>query len=81
MFKMALLLLVMLFTIPCSAQKLLSWESLSDVKFTLKFSEEIGLDVTEATFGESLKSLESQQVVIRGFMIPLDPLGTQYVLS
>ena len=81
MLKLTLPLLLLLFTIPSFSQKLLTWESLSDVKFTLKFSEEIGLDATEATFGETVKSFENQQVIIRGYMIPLDPLGTQYVLS
>ena len=74
-------MLLLLFTIPSFSQKLLTWESLSDVKFTPRFSEEIGLEITEATFGESVKMWEDQEVIIRGYMLPLDPLGTQYVLS
>ena len=73
-----LLLIIAQFSL---AQKSLTWDDLTDVKFTLKFSEEIGIEVTEAAFGESLKSLEAQQVILKGFMIPLDPLSTQYVLS
>ena len=78
-----LLIIVLLFTgYQCSiAQKLLTWEALTDVKFTLHFSPELGMEVTEASFGESLKALKDQQVMLKGFMIPLDPLSTKYVLS
>jgi hypothetical protein len=62
-------------------QQLLTWETLGDVKFNKKFDPALGIEVLEADFGESVKKLEKQQVIIKGFMIPLDPLGTQYVLS
>ena len=81
MLKTAIIMLLLLGSLPSFSQKLLTWETLSDVKFTLKYSEEIGLDATHATFGESVKAFENQQVIIKGFMLPLDPLGTQYVLS
>lgn len=64
-----------------SAQQLLTWETLGDVKFTKAFDPGLGIEVLNAVFGGSVQKLENQQVIIRGFMIPLDPLGTQYVLS
>lgn len=62
-------------------QQLLTWETLGDVKFSSIYAEELGTDVTQAAFGPSVKALDNQQVLIKGFMIPLDPLGTKYVLS
>ena len=75
------MLMVLPGAVPCPGQKLLTWEALSDVKFTPRFSEELGIEVLEATFGEGIKALNNQQVIIKGFMIPLDPLCTRYVLS
>lgn len=66
---------------PSFAQKLLSWETLSDVKFIPQFSTELGIEVLEANFGESVEAFNNQQVIVKGFMIPLDPLCTKYVLS
>jgi hypothetical protein len=51
------------------------------VTFSKKYSDEFGIDLLEATFGESVKVLDGQEIIIRGFIIPLDPLGTQYVIS
>ena len=82
MFKLFMVMVVVLSVAGASkGQKLLTWETLSDVKFTPKLSEELGIDVLEATFGEGIKALNNQQVIIKGFMIPLDPLCTRYVLS
>jgi len=75
------MLVVLTGTVPSIGQKLLTWETLSDVKFTPRHSEELGIEVSEATFGETIKALDNQQVIIKGFMIPLDPLCTRYVLS
>ena len=76
-----LMVLIICGSAPIFSQKLLTWETLTDVKFHQRFSAELGIEVTEATFGNSVKAIENQQVIIKGFMIPLDPLGTQYVLS
>lgn len=63
------------------AQQTLTWDQLTDVKFSKNFSAELGIEVLEAAFGASVKALEGKEVIIKGYMIPLDPLGTQYVLS
>lgn len=81
MFRLLFVVLLCMGVEPSYAQKLLTWEALSDVTFTPQFSEELGIEVSEATFGESVKAMANQQVIIKGFMIPLDPLGTVYVLS
>ena len=78
----AVVISIFMITIPSAlGQKLLTWEQLGDVKFTKTFSAELGIEILEATFGTSVKALDNTQVIMRGFMIPLDPLGTKYVLS
>ena len=80
----SLWLIAVLFVMPgttARAQKLLTWEQLGDVKFTKAYSAEMGIELLEASFGTSVKALDNTQVIMRGFMIPLDPLGTKYVLS
>lgn len=63
------------------AQTTLTWDQLTDVKFDKVFSKDLGIEVTKAHFGASMLALDQQEVVIKGYLIPLDPLGTQYVLS
>jgi hypothetical protein len=81
MYHLLTVLLLLMVALPSYAQQLLTWETLGDVKFTPRYSEELGIEVLEAAFGTSVKALDNQQVLIKGFMIPLDPLGTKYVLS
>jgi hypothetical protein len=64
-----------------SAQQSITWDQLTDVKFTKKYAAEFGIELLEASFGPSLKALDGKQVIIKGYIIPLDPLGTQYVIS
>lgn len=68
-------------TTPLFAQSTITWSILSDVKFEKKYSEDLGMDIDEATFGEQVKSFEGKEVTIKGYMIPLDALGISYVLS
>lgn len=63
------------------AQAFLGWEILADVSFESNYSESFGVEVLTATFGEMVSSLEGQEVVLSGYMIPLDAMGTSYVLS
>jgi hypothetical protein len=64
-----------------TGQQTITWAQLTDVKFNKVYSKELGIEILEATFGESVKKLHEQEVILKGYMIPLDPLGTQYVLS
>lgn len=77
-----LILVVVAFTSSVSfAQQSITWDQLTDVKFTKKFSSELGIELLEASFGPSVKALDGKQIIIKGYIIPLDPLGTQYVIS
>ncbi len=63
------------------AQQLVTWDQLTDVQFSKKYSPEAGIELLEASFGPSVKALDGKEILIRGYIIPLDPLGTQYVIS
>jgi hypothetical protein len=77
------ILLVLLTVTPAEshAQQLLNWEQLTDVTFTKEYSADLGIELLKASFGESVKALDGKEVIIKGYIIPLDPLGTQYVIS
>ncbi len=59
----------------------IDWTTLANVKFEQKYSEEIGISYDQATFGTWLLPFSGKHVAITGFIIPLDGLGTTYVLS
>ena len=63
------------------AQQNITWAQLTDVKFTKKYSADLGIELLNASFGESVKALDGKEIIIKGYIIPLDPLGTQYVIS
>lgn len=82
--KMKILLFGLVFLsgiMTLSAQQTITWDQLTDVKFSKVFSAEQGIELLEANFGPSVKALDQKVIIIKGYMIPLDPLGTQYVLS
>jgi hypothetical protein len=63
------------------SQQIVTWDQLTDVKFSKAYSSELGIELLEASFGASVKALNDKEIIIRGYIIPLDPLGTQYVIS
>ena len=63
------------------AQGLIDWTTLADVRFEQVFSEELGIDYDEATFGPFISLFAEKEVKITGYMIPLDGMGVSYVLS
>ena len=63
------------------SQAMIDWFALNDVQFEKVENAELALSYDQATFGEWSKSLDGQEVVISGYMIPMDALGTSYALS
>lgn len=63
------------------SQDFLGWEILADVTFTEAYSETWGINVLTAEFGDIVSSLADKEVVLSGYMLPLDAMGTSYVLS
>lgn len=63
------------------AQTLITWEDLTQVTFTKSFDATLGIELLQATYAQRIKDLNGKQIMIKGYIIPLDPLGTQYVIS
>lgn len=81
MIRTAFILMLTLQVVTGRAQKLLTWDELSEVSFDSHYDAETGIDILTATFSPHLQALDSQVVTLTGFMIPLNPMGTSYVLS
>jgi len=64
-----------------TAQDMLDWFVLSDVKFEQVYSEDLGVNYDKATFGDFIQAFDGQEVVISGYVIPLDGMGMSYALS
>jgi hypothetical protein len=80
--SLSILFFILLFSwLPALSQTVIDWNTLADVKFTQKYSEEIGLNYDEATFGRWLLPLNGKEIKITGYIIPLDGMGVTYVLS
>jgi hypothetical protein len=59
----------------------ISWEILKDVTFKKKWYEKESIFMLYPTFGPNVKKVENKTVLIKGYMVPVDPESNQYVLS
>lgn len=64
-----------------TAPVLLTWLTLQDVKYVLKFNKELQMDFQYPVFGDNLKKLEGKELYITGYIIPLDVNQGLYALS
>jgi len=74
-------LFLLLASLTLTAQSPIDWFALNDVSFEKVEDQQFGLNYDKATFGEWVKSLNGVEVVISGYMIPMDAMGTSYALS
>ena len=79
--KLTALLLLLSFSTPGFSQKEISWETLTDVEFTDKWSDEVQAYFYYPEFGPSVKVLEGKEVILKGFMLPLGVNGDFHILS
>ncbi len=77
MLKFTLLFTSLLLVAPVKV----SWQTLQDVKFEKKWSEEEGMYVLYPEFGQAVKNLEGKEISIKGYVIPVDYNSNYYVLS
>lgn len=63
------------------AQKKITWEDLSKVKFVKKYFPAYGQDFLYPTFSPSVKALEGKKVSITGYFLNIDPNGRIFILS
>jgi hypothetical protein len=80
-FRLAAFLILSFFAGRLAAQKVIDWQTLADVRFHPVYVEEYGYEIDSAAFGKTVRAYSGEEVVIRGFMIPLDAMGMSYALS
>lgn len=66
---------------PVVAQESVNWDRLAQVKWSDSFDANLGITIIEGTYEEDLMTLDGQEIVISGYVIPLDALGLSYALS
>ncbi|MFN3589147.1 MAG: DUF3299 domain-containing protein [Spirosomataceae bacterium] len=59
----------------------ITWDTLRDVTFKKKWNANEGMFILEPQFGEKVKELNSKEIVLTGYMIPVDIDANYYVLS
>lgn len=58
-----------------------TWEMLRDVTFNKKWNKDEAMFILEPAFGEKVNKIKNKQIVITGYMIPVDIDANYYVLS
>jgi hypothetical protein len=59
----------------------ITWDMLKDVTFKKKWYPQESIFMLYPTFGAPLKRLENKEVMIKGYVIPVDVATNMYVLS
>lgn len=59
----------------------INWERLTDVSFKSSFSKEYQLDIMFPIFGKEIKKLAGKELIITGYMVPLDVKKNLYAVS
>lgn len=76
-----LLIASLLTSFAANAQAKITWETLRDVVFQKKWDADQGMFVLYPKFGDKVKSYTGKEVVLTGYMIPVDIDANYYVLS
>ena len=63
------------------SQDNLDWAMLADVTYSTQFDEQTQSVIMVPEYGVPLVALNDQEVEIKGYIIPLDTEGKQYILS
>ena len=75
------LILILLTCFTSVAQKKITWQDLSKVKFTDKYFAEYGDYFMYPSFSEEVKALSGKKVTITGYFLDIDPQGKLFILS
>lgn len=73
--------LSILISLSAFAQQEIDWQTLSDVTFTDEYNESEGGYYLFPNFGDKVKALEGQEVILKGFILAIDPETGYYLLS
>ena len=63
------------------SQKNITWGELSEVQWEEIYDSLAGVTLLEGSFSPHILALDSQEVYISGYVIPLDAMGLSYALS
>lgn len=63
------------------AQADLPWETLLDANFKYTYDVEQDIWYNKPNFNKQVQKLEGKEVMVQGFMVPVDVTGDTYVLS
>jgi len=75
------LLLFTLFSLSTEAQEHISWQELAEVEWHDRYDTLTGFTLIDGIYSDHLKSLDSTEVYISGYVIPFDALGFSFALS
>lgn len=81
MHKIALIILFNLLAVSAFSQTKINWDTLADVTFTDKYSEEVEAYYYFPNFGPSVLALNDKEVIIKGYVLEIDRENDLYILS
>jgi len=79
--KQIFIFVFLLASVRLSAQLDLSWETLSEIEYSYVQNYEANFWYGTPSFSEKVKGMEGKEVKIKGYVLPMDVSGEQYVLS
>lgn len=81
--KAILFILLSLLALQSFGQGKSVWNVLADIKYGMRYDEDLEYDVEYPIFADKIKALEGKEVLVKGYMVPLDELMGQnfFVLS
>ncbi|MEO1516855.1 MAG: DUF3299 domain-containing protein [Bacteroidota bacterium] len=59
----------------------IGWKLLIDIDYEPKYFEEVEMELYAPIFSEAVKAMDRKEVLIKGYVIPLDAKGELYALS
>lgn len=69
------------FSYTLQAQEQVTWDILGQVQYKAYYNIGAGEAFQKPKFSPTIKKLDGQEVLIKGYMLPLDTEGNTYVLS
>lgn len=81
MLRSLIFILALLASSAVHSQTKINWDTLADVTFTDKYSEEVKAYYYFPTFGSSVLALNNKEVIIRGYVLEIDRGNDVYILS
>ena len=78
---LSICLTILFFNCSLLAQVPVDWHTLADVTFEEKKDVAEDLPYNKATFGPIISLFKDKEVIVSGYMIPMDAMGISYALS